>query len=91
METNTTDISERTLAISRLRDRQYAHLHKLIRSNSIEHILEPLSANKQPKSKCLNDILHSIDSLRCSTTFNKHTRRQSDIDKNLSKLGILIF
>jgi hypothetical protein len=96
METNTTDISERTLAIARLRDRQYAHLHELIRSNSIEHILEPLSAvkisgNKQSKSKCLNDILNSIDSLRCSTTFNKHKRRQSDIDKNLSKLGILIF
>ena len=96
METTVIDTSERTMALSRLRDRVYANLHKLVHAKPIEHILEPLSTmktsiNKQQRARCLNEILHSIDSLRCSTTFNNHKRRPSDIDKNRSKLGILIF
>ncbi len=44
METVTDKQSEYTIALSHLRDREYAHLQKLIHSNSIEHILEPFSA-----------------------------------------------
>jgi hypothetical protein len=46
METVMDDTSERKMAIARLRDREYAHLNELIRSNSIEQILEPFSAIK---------------------------------------------
>jgi hypothetical protein len=120
METVIDDTSERTMAIARLRDREYAHLHELIRSNPIEQILEPFSAIKpddtdqinleeqkrlnykrqslpstttdQPtKARQLRDILHSIDSLRCSDSVDRRTRRQVDLEKNRAKLGILIF
>jgi hypothetical protein len=75
------------MALSRLRDREYAHLHALIRSNSTKNILQPFSQTKHRESICLNDLLNSIDSLRCPRRFNKDI----DIEKNLSKLGILIF
>jgi hypothetical protein len=96
METVDDNTSEHTLALTRLRDREYAHLHALIRSNSINHILEPFSSiktseNKQRESMHLGDIIHSIDSLRYSNTMAKHVRKQLNIEKNLSKLGILIF
>ncbi|UJR22172.1 hypothetical protein I4U23_025236 [Adineta vaga] len=92
MDTTVVDTSEqRKLALSRHRDREYTQLQKQIHSNSIEHILEPLSITKENRSRCLKDILHSIDSLRCSTTYQNQKRRQNDIEKNLSKLGILIF
>ncbi|CAF1665891.1 unnamed protein product [Adineta ricciae] len=91
METTVVDTSERTMALSRLRQREYTHLQKLVHSKSIDHILEPLSPSKQPQSRCLKDVLHSIDSLRCSTTCQNQQRRQSDIERNISKLGILIF
>lgn len=92
VSSKTDEVSERKMALSRLRDREYAHLHTLIRSNSVEHILKPFSSiktvdNKHRPSICLNDILHSIDSLRCSRKVHK----EIDIEKNLSKLGILIF
>jgi hypothetical protein len=104
------------MTISRLRDREFAHLNELIRSNPIEKILEPFSAIKhdepipidsnedklsnyrrssidQSSSRIrqLNDILNSIDSLRCSDTVDRRARRQVDIEKNRAKLGILIF
>jgi hypothetical protein len=117
------DTSERRLAISRLHVREYARLNQLIRSNSIEQILEPFSAiktdeqnqintekqknlnyqrqsitsttNQLPlkptKIRQLSEILHSIDSLRCSDTVDRRARRQVDIEKNRAKLGILIF
>jgi len=117
------DITERRMAISRLRDREYARLNQLIHSNPIEQILEPFSAiktdeynrididqkrilnyqrhsitsttNQLPlkstKIRQLSEILHSIDSLRCSDSFDRHARRQVDIEKNRAKLGILIF
>ena len=115
------DNSERLLALARLRDREYAHLHELIRSNSIEEILEPLSAVKTDeqapidaeekkrlnykqqstsvpvqevtplKIRQLGEILHSIDSLRCSDANDRRARRQVDLEKNRAKLGILIF
>lgn len=108
------DELERRMAIAHLRDREYSHLHDLIRSNPIEQILEPFSAiktddyptkdnqkeksysmrkpsNDSTKIRQLNDILHSIDSLRCSDTMDRRARRQVDIEKNRAKLGILIF
>ncbi len=119
MDTNDDiDINEHRRIMSRLREREYARLHELIRSNPIEKILEPFSAIKtdeanpidpnddkhsnyrrssidQPPSSSrirqLNDILHSIDSLRCSDTVDRRARRQVDIEKNRAKLGILIF
>ncbi|CAF2865474.1 unnamed protein product [Rotaria sp. Silwood2] len=123
MQTDNDDTSERTMAIARLRDREYAHLNELIRSNPIEQILEPFSeiktdkrnhtgfdqkkvssVQRQPiesiadqstlkstKIRQLGDILHSIDSLRCSDTNDGRTRRKVDLEKNREKLGILIF
>ncbi|CAF3420303.1 unnamed protein product [Rotaria sp. Silwood1] len=123
MQTATDDTLERTMAIARLRDREYAHLNELIGSNSIEQILEPFSkiktdeinqidfeqqkvlsvqrqpiesiANQSPlkstKIRQLGDILHSIDSLRCSDTNDGRARRKIDLEKNRAKLGILIF
>jgi hypothetical protein len=94
METMVDNTSERTLAIARLRDREYAHLQELIRSNSIKHILEPLSSIKSSKNeqRNLDKILHSNDSFQYSkTTTNKHKKQSMDIEKNLSKFGILIF
>jgi hypothetical protein len=109
------DILERRMALSRLRDREYAHLNELIRSNPIEQILEPLSTRKTDENdqidakqqkklnyqrhsissttriRQLSEILHSIDSLRCSDTVDGRARRQVDIEKNRAKLGILIF
>jgi hypothetical protein len=117
------DTSERRMAIARLRDREYARLQELIRSNSIQKILEPFSAIKtdeinpmdieqekflnykrlsiasttdqsplkSTKIRELSEILHSIDSLRCSDTIDRRARRQVDIEKNRAKLGILIF
>jgi hypothetical protein len=104
------DANEHRLTISRLRDREYARLHELIRSNPIEQILEPFSEikedqfnpidvneeklsnyNQSSRIRQLNDVLHSIDSLRCSDTVDRRARRQVDIEKNRAKLGILIF
>lgn len=110
---------ERRIAIAHLRDREYAHLQDLIRSNPIEQILEPFSAikadehnrtdnnqkkisnyqkqsstsiiNPSPRIRQLSEILHSIDSLRCSDTIDRRARRQADIEKNRAKLGVLIF
>ena len=83
--------SERTLALTRLRDREYAHLQELIRTNSIRHILEPLSTIKQQSEKStqnLDKLIHSNESLR----YSKTSRKQSmNIEKNLSKFSILIF
>ena len=97
METVIDDTSERTMAIARLRDREYAHLNELINSSSIEQIVEPLSAitsddiDQSTKARQLGDIIHSIDSLRCSDTVDRRARRQVDMEKNRAKLGILIF
>ncbi|CAF0858330.1 unnamed protein product [Rotaria sordida] len=123
MEASNDDTSERTIAIARLRDREYAHLNELIRSNPIEQILEPFSeiktdeqdqidfdqqkvsnVQRQPlesttdqsslkstKIRQLGEILHSIDSLRCSDMTDGRTRRKVDLEKNRAKLGILIF
>lgn len=115
------DSAERLMALARLRDREYAHLNELIRTNSIEDILEPLSAMKTDehdpidaeekkrlnykqqstpsivqevtplKIRQLGEILHSIDSLRCSDASDRRARRQVDMEKNRAKLGILIF
>lgn len=49
------DDSEHRTTISRLRDREYAHMQELIRSTPIEHILEPFSAIK-------TDEIEPIDS-----------------------------
>jgi hypothetical protein len=93
METSSdNNTSEYRMALSRFRDREYAHLQSLIRSNSIEHILQPFSLKKTLKnddeqSIDLKEILHSIDSLNYSTKINKHKQKKL----NLSKLGILIF
>jgi hypothetical protein len=46
---------------------------------------------KSTKIRRLSEILHSIDSLRCSDTVDRRARRQVDIEKNRAKLGILIF
>jgi hypothetical protein len=54
METIIDDTSERTMAMARLRDREYAHLRELIRSNPIEQILEPFSAIKTDEHEQLN-------------------------------------
>lgn len=43
------------------------------------------------KIKPLNDIIESIDSLRCSDSSDRRARRQVDLEKNRAKLGILIF
>lgn len=97
MDTDTDDnISEYQILVSRLRDHEYNHLQNLIRSNSMEHILEPFSSKKQlannrRESMDFNDILHSIDSLNCSTKSSGHKQKKMNIEKNLSKLGILIF
>jgi cell division septum initiation protein DivIVA len=96
METISDNTSEQQIALSRFRDLEYANLQKLIRSNSIKHILEPLSPiktseNKHRSSMQLNEILHSIDSLSYSKTTTKSKQKRTDIEKSLSKLGLLIF
>jgi hypothetical protein len=96
METPPDDnTTEYKITLSRLRDREYANLQKLIHSNSIENILKPFSKMKtieddQQQSMNLNEILHSIDSLNYSTKINKHKQKKINIEKNLSKFGILI-
>ncbi|CAF1228590.1 unnamed protein product [Adineta steineri] len=91
METDIIETSEYRIALSRARDREYNHLNNLIHTTkSIEHILEPLSTMKtkqEKKSTCFNDVLYSIDSLHCSTTFKNAKRRQNELEKNLSKLS----
>lgn len=49
------------------------------------------SSSKMAKLRQLNDIIHSIDSLRCSDAVDRHARRKVDLEKNRAKLGILIF
>ncbi|CAF2434040.1 unnamed protein product [Rotaria sp. Silwood2] len=95
MKTVSDDKSERKLALLRLRDREYNHLQTLIHSNRIDHILKPLSSiktieNQSRKTINLNYILNSMDSFYCSKTLDKHKRKQISIDKNPSKLPILI-
>ena len=119
------DDNEHRLTLSRLRDREYAHLQDLIRSNPIEQILEPFSAiktdeidpidpkerklldykrlsttsnvgqssstSKPTRTRRLSELVRSIDSLRCSDTVDKRARRQTDIERNRAKFGILIF
>lgn len=123
MQTEVDDTAEYKMAVARLRDREYAHLHELINTTPVDQILEPLSAIKTGESvepapetqvagvlqrqlsqsnnekvplksakiRQLDDIMHSIDSLRCSDAFDHRTRRQIDREKNRAKLGILLF
>ena len=84
------DSSERLQALSYLRRREFARLNSLIRSNPIEHILEPLSTIKERSTTDLRDILQSIDSLRGSSRpARPDVRRQ--LEKNQAKLAILVF
>lgn len=46
LESAPEDDTERLMAMARLRDREYAHLNELIRSHSIDDILEPFSPVK---------------------------------------------
>ncbi|CAM4809004.1 unnamed protein product [Rotaria magnacalcarata] len=93
----TNENQERKLALLNLRDREYAHLQALIHSNRIEHILTPFSSVKTietvlPQSVRPRDNLNSIDSVLCSKINNdKYKRKPVGIDRNLSKLGILVF
>lgn len=86
------DSSERLMALAYLRHRESTHLDSLIRSNPIEHILEPLSTIKERSTMSLRDLLQSIDSLRGSNgSLRNDVRRQMEIEKNRAKLAILVF
>lgn len=96
MSTTVVDTSEQTAALARLRLREQARLQSIIQTNPIEHIVESLwpigtAESKGGPPRGLSDILRSVDSLRCSTSLNTRKRKQSEIDKNIAKLGILIF
>ncbi|CAF3332523.1 unnamed protein product [Rotaria socialis] len=89
----TNENQERKLALSNLRDHEYARLQALIHSNRIEHILTPFSSVKTfetglPQSVSRRGNLNSIDSVLYSKIHNdKYERKPVDINKNLSKLG----
>lgn len=95
--TDEDDNDEHRATISRLRDREYAHLQELIRSNPIEHILEPFSAIKtdeidpiDPKERKRLDYkrLSTISNVDQSSALSKPTRirRLSEIVRSIDSL-----
>lgn len=74
--------SEYTLTLSRLRDRQFTHLQELIRRNSsISDILKSLSPRKTLDKPIPPSIFTSIN----------REKQSRNIEKNLSKLSLLVF
>ena len=82
MDSSVDTSSEYTLTLSRLRDRQFIHLQELIRRNSsISDILKSLSPRKTYDKPNLPSIFASIN----------REKQSRNIEKNLSKLSLLIF
>ncbi|CAF1158148.1 unnamed protein product [Adineta steineri] len=54
MDTTSDDSLSHTIAMARLRDREYARLNELVHSNLIEKILEPLSTIKNDENEQIN-------------------------------------
>lgn len=70
--------SEYTLALSRLRDRQYNHLQELIRRNSsMTDILQPFSPIKRFDKPIQPTIIPAV--------------RREKPSRNFSKLSLLVF
>lgn len=81
----------RRLALNSLRNREYEHLQRLIQSNPIEKIVEPM-VEKETHAPDLDQLLRSIDSL--GSPADRHRRRRprvTNFDKTHSNLAILIF
>lgn len=107
METFDNTPSEHAMIMARLRDREYARLQALIRTNSIGDLLTPFSpvktdefvdAKKYTRDTArviriqpLGDIVHAIDSLRRAESNDVRTRRQLDTADNRTNFDVLIF
>ena len=87
----------RRAALNSLGNREFENLHRLIQSNAIEKILEPMVEKETRTSSAshpddLDQILRSIDSL--GSAADRHRRRRprpTNFDKTHSNLAILIF
>jgi hypothetical protein len=54
-------------------------------------VLDDKTTNPIIKIRSLKDILHNIDSLRCSDANDRQTQQHVDREKQRTKLDILIF
>lgn len=97
LETPIDNDQGRRQALTSLRNWEYENLQRLIQSNPIEKIIEPMVENENPTSSLshvndLDQILRSIDSL--GSVADRHRRRRprvTNFDKTHSNLAILIF